>query len=538
MTISTFRFAFRLLRHSRLTIPAALAILPSIAQAQYTWVPTGNQQGQWTASARWTGGPAGTFPNAADATATFNLPLSTAPSGNYNVQVSNTAGSAVTVGTVTINNSVGATGGLRFGANGNGTITFQSTNGPAQLIDNPAAPDDSAFNTTFFAPVIFASDTVITNNHNVAANASLQFDTSNNSPGGITAAPGITLTKEGLGNVEFNVAPAGPGEGFQGAVVVNNGAVRVTSNVFANASAVTVNSGGQYQLASSSLPNWALGAGAVLTLNGSGKSGGANPEGALRYQNGVSSGSFDSPVALASTSAVFVNAALEPTPPNPVTYGKLTLSQEVSGPGGLVKNGSGILDLTFANTYGGEENGTHVVAGTLLANNTTGSATGTGAVLVDAGAKLGGSGFIAGTVTSVGGILSPGNSAGTLTLGGLILDALSTLDYELDSVAGPNDLIEVNGDLTLAGTLNVLPQGGFGVGVYRLFNYTGSFTDGPLTIAGLPTNLVGVIDTSIAGQVNLAVAAVPEPGTIVLGLIGGLGVVAARARSVRRRKND
>ncbi len=74
------------------------------------------------------------------------------------------------------------------------------------------------------------------------------------------------------------------------------------------------------------------------------------------------------------------------------------------------------------------------MAGTLLVKNTTGSATGSGAVHVNAG-TLGGTGKIAGAVTvgtgsGLGAFLSPGNSAtkpGTLTINN------NTLTFNSDS---------------------------------------------------------------------------------------------------------
>jgi autotransporter-associated beta strand protein len=59
----------------------------------------------------------------------------------------------------------------------------------------------------------------------------------------------------------------------------------------------------------------------------------------------------------------------------------------------LTKIGSASFTLTGANSYGG---GTTVSNGTLLVNNTAGSATGTGAVTVVSGATLGGNNVIAG----------------------------------------------------------------------------------------------------------------------------------------------
>jgi autotransporter-associated beta strand protein len=93
----------------------------------------------------------------------------------------------------------------------------------------------------------------------------------------------------------------------------------------------------------------------------------------------------------------------------------------ISGTGSLAKSGKGSYDLTNANTYSG---GTTVKAGTLLVDNTSGSATGTGAVTILSGA-LGGNGTIAGPVVigsdtaGNGSFLTPGqsfNRPGQLTL--------------------------------------------------------------------------------------------------------------------------
>ena len=184
-------------------------------------------------------------------------------------------------------------------------------------------------------------------------------------------------------------------------------------------------------------------------------------------------------------------------------------AQPGSGTGGsIVKVGAGTLTLSGANTYTG---GTTVAAGTLSVTNKSGSATGTGAVQVQSGATLAGTGTIAGTVTVAnGGAVNPGNGAGTLTVGGLALNAGSVLNYQLGQagVAGGslNDLINVNGNLRLDGTLNVSETAGgkFGAGLYRLINYTGTLTDNGLVIGTAPTDASKLwLQTSVANQVNL-----------------------------------
>ncbi|MES2439513.1 MAG: autotransporter-associated beta strand repeat-containing protein [Verrucomicrobiota bacterium] len=162
----------------------------------------------------------------------------------------------------------------------------------------------------------------------------------------------------------------------------------------------------------------------------------------------------------------------------------------------IQKTGAASLTLAGSNVHTGATtvaNGKLLVTGSLANTPTTVATTGT----------LGGNGTIAGAVTCHG-TLSPGAPAGPLALtNGLVLSPTSTLNYELGTTS---DRVNVTGNLTLAGTLNVTASPGYGAGTYTLITYTGALTDDDgLQPGTLPAGYEATINTNTPGQVRLVV---------------------------------
>jgi MYXO-CTERM domain-containing protein len=177
-------------------------------------------------------------------------------------------------------------------------------------------------------------------------------------------------------------------------------------------------------------------------------------------------------------------------------YAGIIANRTASTTGKLVKTGAGTLDLSGPSTYSG---GTRITDGTLLADNATGSATGSGAVTLDGG-TLGGHGIISGAVTAgsaphtIAPTVAPTGS-GTLTLGSLTTSADTTLAFNLVSPGSSsvNDIIAVSGadGLTLNGgalKINSSSTGPASLGYYKAIQYSGTLGGDPATVVLPPAD--------------------------------------------------
>jgi autotransporter-associated beta strand protein len=315
------------------------------------------------------------------------------------------------------------------------------------------------------------------------------------------------------------------------------------SNMFSNSSALTVNSGGIFDISNKGGAAYNQ---TVKSLAGAG----------LVTTNKISGGLSVLTIDGGSTTGT-------------TTFtGNITSGTTPGASIAIIKSGSTTQVFAGSNSYIGQ---TQVNAGTLLVNgvhidsessNTNGYGSATnGHYLVAAGAVLGGNGRIAGStagnnsnmvLVQAGGTLAPGASIGTLTLDGANIGGINSrvlnmaagaeFSFELAGNGTSADQIELwnysLGDVLLnSNEINLTLSGPLVAGTYTvtLFEFYGNsgttftasgITSG-LTLGTIDPNILGtptIIYDSPNGTISLQYTVVPEPSICAL-LAGGLGAV-------------
>lgn len=239
----------------------------------------------------------------------------------------------------------------------------------------------------------------------------------------------------------------------------------------------------------------------TFTVGSAGATLAASGSGALKFTNATSVqfSEVDTPHTITITGTSTDDNTLAPV-----------IGDNGTGVTSLVKNGPGTWALSGANIYTGI---TTINSGLLKAANTTGSATGTGAIVVNTSGALGGTGLISGLVTvNSGGHIAPGNSVGTLSVGGLTLSTGAILDFEFNGTP-LNDRVVISNASGLAingGGFNLFAEGSTSrwttPGTYNLLQYNGTLGGSTANLSVLnPQNGLTYTFGSSGGFVTLTI---------------------------------
>ena len=217
----------------------------------------------------------------------------------------------------------------------------------------------------------------------------------------------------------------------------------------------------------------------------------------------------------------------------------IVFNNSISGAGGLNKSGGGSLTLNAASTFTGA---TTNQSGLLLANNSAGSANGSGALFVSSGATLGGTGMVSGPV-SISGSIAPGNSVGVLTVtNGLIFTNGGSYNWTLAAnntnspgvnfdqiiLSGGNLLLNSNSPLVIVFTNSATapvtndlfwqsPHS------WQIISLTGAATNvGPASFTSISNNTftAGKFVSSVDGAGSVLLNFLPTPPPVISGLPG------------------
>lgn len=456
-----------------------------------------------------------------------------------------------------------------YGNNGK-TLTVNSSLGVGSTASNVSFNVVQNSNIIFTANQTYAGGTVISagtltvgnggstgslGTGSITNNGSLIFNRSGNVAVADTISGSGSLSQNGTNILSLTTANS-----YSGATTVNSGTLRVTANdaLGTNASGTTVNSGGAVRLFNVNYTT-----AEALTINGTGVSG----TGAL-YNIGTST--YAGAITAASHSTLRSDGSLTLT--GGIVKNGTTLT--IAGTGSVIINTVGIsgaaansdlivdsstLVVNAPSTYVGPttvQNG-----GTLVANNSTGSATGNGNVTINSDSTLSGTGTILGgtNLITINGALIVGDSTiGSPTASVLELNTSgagstaigSTAKIYIDLFSGPTtdnsanasaaDMLRLFGtvDFTSGGEFHVdNPNGltGWAAGAkWKVLDPTGANLTGDVPTFFLPTLTGGLAwDTSSLGNTGiLAIIAIPEPSRALLLMVGLIVAGFRRRRSI------
>lgn len=432
-------------------------------------------------------------------------------------------------------------------------------------------------------------DQVTINGGGIISSDRLSFTAASGSPTRWTVLNGVTL----LGNTGLNVGGSVRfmnGSSFGGGSVFNVGVGlgtgyllfdgnQTVDNAIINLGPLRNNFPGNGVLASSGTGTQTLTLGSNLLVTGAGTIGGVF--GNSGTANLVNNGTIIANLSHPSAPFVTADLAVQATPGGTVTNNG-TMAASVNGARLNVGNGSRVINngviqvmatgATVALIGSANENNGRIEAingGKVIVNNgltnrnqlqvaanstfdiQTGSLTQTdgntnvdgvlslvgGQTLQLQGGTLTGSGRIVrsnttGTllVNNTGGVVSPGNSPGTLTIGGNYTQgAGGTLLIEIGGIgASQYDVLNITGMAALNGTLALDFVNGFIPEPGQTFQFlsaaggiTGGFSMFSSLTPGISYSFLGSGGSGTI-TVNSVSAAAPEPGTIALLMVGGL----------------
>ena len=188
---------------------------------------------------------------------------------------------------------------------------------------------------------------------------------------------------------------------------------------------------------------------------------------------------------------------------------KAMLTGVVTATSGIVKMGPGDLVLSNTTAVGG---------------------VGSQQLVVREGRLSGNGSRMWNVIIEGSGVFAPGNSPAITEVGGLTMGAETRYEFELTALDDISDKIDVAGDLTLDGIIDITDWevdgvGTMEVGTYDLISWGGTLTDNGVELGVLPDGFFGQLFLNLERkvlefQVLNGVAVVPEPAGLALLAVG------------------